>query len=349
MRNANAIEKKLGPNDTCWCGSGRKYKKCHQGSADDRQPESASLPADNALSRIGNMLKRSRTKFDVPNPIMPGVVSPTRAVPDSIARPDYALTGQPRAREPRNLAKNSEQIARMRRSGALARKVLEKVLASVRAGITTDELDAIGHEEAIRHGAYPSPLNYRGFPKSICTSVNEVICHGIPDSRALQDGDIVNCDVTVYFDGMHGDCSETVMIGDVDDASRQLVAATRESLEAAISIVRPGARLRDIGRAIEDVVVPRGYSVVRDFAGHGIGEVFHMRPSVVHYYDRNATLEFVPGMTFTIEPMINQGVADCVVWDDEWTAVTADLGRSAQFEHTVLVTAGGVELLTAPR
>ena len=324
---------KLGPNDVCWCGSGRKYKKCHQ-------------PRDllNALSGA-----EARTAPPNPRPVRPGTVSPRRPVPDHIPKPDYALRadGRPGPRA-KDVIKNAGQIARMRSACQAARQVLETCKAAVRPGITTDELDRIAHEAYIALGGYPSTLGYCGYPKSTCTSVNEVICHGIPDNRPLEEGDIVNIDVTIYLDGMHGDCSETVAVGAIDDDSRRLIAVTRECLLAGIGAIRPGGQIRDIGRAICAVAEPKGYGVVRAFVGHGVGERFHMDPQVPHYYDSAATYEMVPGLTFTVEPMINQGTWKHTVWKDGWTAVTADLKRSAQHEHTVLVTERGVEILTLP-
>ena len=282
-------------------------------------------------------------------PIVLGQVSPMRAVPEAIARPEYAATGQPapRATTPDACVKRTpDAIDRMRRAGAVARAVLEEVLAAVAVGVRTEALDVIAHEAALRHGAYPSPLNYRGFPKSLCTSVNEVICHGIPDDRPLEDGDIVNCDVTVYLDGMHGDCSETVFVGRPDAASRRLVEVTYDALMAAIAVVKPGLRINEIGNVIGKIAKANGLGVVRDFAGHGIGERFHMPPTVAHYFDRRITQRVVEGMTFTIEPMLTLGSADSRMLGDGWTAVTADRSRSAQFEHTILVTATGAEVLT---
>ncbi len=248
--------------------------------------------------------------------------------------------------------KSAEQIARMRRSCRLAREVLDVTKRAVAPGVTTDALDAIAHEACIERGAYPSPLGYRSgsliYPNSICTSVNEVICHGIPDSRPLEAGDIVNLDVTVFYEGMHGDVSETLLVGEVDAESRRLVEVTRRCLELGIAQVRPGAPLNAIGRAIERHATEHGFSVVKEFVGHGLGEVFHMEPQVPHYYVPELIAPLLAGMTFTLEPMINAGTWHHVIRDDGWTAETADLERSAQFEHTVLVTPTGVEVLTLP-
>lgn len=282
-------------------------------------------------------------------PVMIGQVSPMRTVPAHIPRPEYAETGRParRVSTPEATVKRTpEAIERMRRAGALAREVLEIALAAVKPGVRTDEIDAIVHEATIARGAYPSPLNYHGFPKSLCTSVNEVICHGIPDDRALREGDIVNCDITLYYDGMHGDCSETVFVGEPDPASARLVELTYEAMMAGIKVVKPGTRFNEIGRVIGAFARKHKLGVVRDFAGHGIGEYFHMPPTVTHYYDRHLLLRMVEGMTFTIEPMLTLGTHQSLTLADGWTAITTDRSRTAQFEHTVLVTKTGVEILT---
>ena len=277
--------------------------------------------------------------------VRPGLVGLRRQVPASIGRPPYAETGRPPAtRGP--AVQSADVIERMRVSGRLAAEVLIEVGAAVAPGVTTDELDAIAHEASIRRDCYPSPLNYRGFPKSLCTSVTEVICHGIPDSRALVDGDIVNLDVTVYHDGVHGDTNATFLVGDVDDASRHLVRETRAAMYAGIAAVRPGALVNEIGRAIETHADASGLGVVREFIGHGIGEQFHGGLQILHYYDPRADTVIETGMTFTIEPMITLGSPELHLWDDGWTAVTNDGSRSAQFEHTMVVTDDGAELLT---
>jgi len=270
-----------------------------------------------------------------------------RSVPDGIERPSYADSGEPVVwDEPR--VKSPEIIERMRHAGKVAAEVLALAGEFVRPGITTDEIDEYVHGLSIERGAYPSPLNYHGYPKSVCTSVNEVICHGIPDDRALEPGDIVNCDVTLFLDGVHGDTSATYCVGEVDDTSRRLVDVTRECMMLGIEAARPGGVVRDIGRAIEAHAGRHGFGVVRAFVGHGIGERFHTAPHVPHYDDPDSTTELVPGMVFTVEPMITMGDWRAVVWDDGWTAVTADGRRSAQFEHTVLVTDRGPEILTVP-
>jgi methionyl aminopeptidase len=229
----------------------------------------------------------------------------------------------------------------------VAAEVLGTTADALRVGITTDELDAVCHQATLSRGAYPSPLNYHGYPKSVCTSVNEVICHGIPDSRPLGDGDIVNLDVTVYLDGVHGDTNATFAVGSADAASQRLIVVTRECLELGIAAVQPGRPISDIGRAIQRHAESAGFGVVRNYCGHGIGEVFHSRPQIPHYYEPSASTVMEPGMTFTIEPMITLGTWRHVAWDDGWTAVTADGRRTAQFEHTVLVTDSGADVLTA--
>jgi methionyl aminopeptidase len=276
-------------------------------------------------------------------PVRAGRVSAFRAVPASIPRPPYApdVAGLVPAVPP------DEFEDRMRAAGRAAREVLLELREVVRPGMTTDELDRTCHDACIARGGYPSPLHYKGFPKSLCTSVNEVICHGIPDDRVLDDGDIVNCDVTIYLDGVHGDTNATFLVGDVDDEGRRLVQVTQESLWKAIDEVRPGAPLNAVGRAIQTHAEAAGFSVVRAFVGHGVGEEFHTAPAVPHYYDPSLDVVLTPGLTFTIEPMINEGSWELGrIWSDGWTAPTRDGSRSAQFEHTLLVTPIGVEVCT---
>jgi methionyl aminopeptidase len=302
-------------NEACWCGSGRKYKRCHK-------------PLE------GRVLQ--------------GIVSPMRSVPSHIARPPYAATGRVE-RWAEDRVKSPEIIERMRHAGKVAAEILRLAGEMVRPGMTTDEIDVFVHEATIESGAYPSPLNYSHYPKSVCTSVNEVICHGIPDSRALLDGDIINLDVTAFIGGVHGDTNATFLVGDVDAASRDLVKITEECMWHGIEAVVPGRPLSDIGRAIENHAKKHHLGVVRAFIGHGIGEQFHTDVQVLHYYDERATMVMRPGMTFTIEPMITMGSwQHRMVFDDDWTAVTTDGKRTAQFEHTCLVTDEGVDVLTAP-
>ncbi|MAP74253.1 MAG: type I methionyl aminopeptidase [Planctomycetaceae bacterium] len=277
--------------------------------------------------------------------VQQGLISPKRNVPGTIARPPYALTGDP-GPSILPLTRTSSEIKSMRKAGAIAAEVLLHVGEKVTAGISTDKLDEIAHDEIIRQGAYPSPLNYRGFRKSICTSVNEVVCHGIPDSRQLQEGDIVNIDVTVFYEGVHGDTSVTFLVGEVDEHSQHLVDVTRAALYKGMDSVRNGSRVCDIGKAIEKHAHSNQLSVVREFIGHGVGPEFHSSLAIPHYYDRRATTELVTGMSFTIEPMLNLGGHTLQMWDDTWTVVTTDGRRSAQFEHTLIVTDDGFEIMT---
>lgn len=279
-------------------------------------------------------------------PVVGGTVTPRRPVPSSIARPEYVDREAP-APYTGGEVKDAETIKRMRHAGRVAAEALAAAGAAVAPGVTTDELDRVAHESMLAAGAYPSTLGYRHFPKSCCTSVNEVVCHGIPDDRPLADGDIVNIDVTAFVGGVHGDTNATFLVGDVDEESRLLVERTREALRRGIKAVAPGRQINVIGRVIESYAKRFGYGVVRDYTGHGIGTGFHTGLIIPHYdaapgYD--TVME--PGMTFTIEPMLNIGTPDCRVWDDDWTVVTADLARSAQFEHTILVTDRGAEVLT---
>ncbi len=325
----------LAANDPCHCGSGRKYKRCHRIA--DVDPERAAA----------EQAQREEAVREAEMYVKAGKQSPRREVPADIPRPPYANDpkGRPGVRES-SAPKDAETLVKMRRAGQAAAEILQLVGAAVRPGITTDELDAIAHEECIKRGGYPSPLGYNGFPKSLCTSVNEVICHGIPDSTVLKDGDIVNCDVTIYLDGVHGDTNATFFVGEVDEASRKLVAVTKECLDKGIAAVKPGATVRDIGKAIQAHAEGNGYGVVRSFVGHGIGRAFHSEPQVYHYDNPQARLVLEPGMTFTIEPMITIGDWRHDLWPDGWTAVTKDRSRTAQFEHTLVVTDTGAEILT---
>jgi methionyl aminopeptidase len=279
--------------------------------------------------------------------LAPGILSPHREVPPSIERPAYV--GKPRPdRFTGAEIKDEQTIARMRVAGRIAAQAMAAVAEHIAPGVTTDELDRVGHEFLCDHGAYPSTLGYRGFPKSLCTSVNEVICHGIPDSTVLQDGDIVNIDITAFLGGVHGDTDATYYVGEVDEQSRALVERTREALERAIKAVRPGRPVSVIGRVIESYARRFGYGVVRDFTGHGIGTAFHSGLVIPHYDDESYDTVMETGMTFTIEPMLNLGTDAWEMWDDGWTVVTRDGRRSAQFEHTLLVTETGAEVLTLP-
>ncbi|TDD36666.1 type I methionyl aminopeptidase [Nonomuraea terrae] len=278
--------------------------------------------------------------------LQPGRVSPLRKVPAHIERPEYVGKKRPRTGE--SDVKSPEMIERMRVAGKIAAQALEEVAKHIQPGVTTDELDRIGHEFLIDQGAYPSTLGYKGYPKSLCTSINEVICHGIPDDTVLRDGDIVNIDITAYIGGVHGDTDATYLVGEVDEESRLLVERTREAMMRAIKAVAPGRQLNVVGRVIEAYAKRFGYGVVRDFTGHGIGTTFHSGLMVPHYDDPSLRVELVPGMTFTIEPMLTLGTIEYDIWPDKWTAVTKDRKRTAQFEHTIVVTETGSEILTLP-
>jgi methionyl aminopeptidase len=278
--------------------------------------------------------------------LQPGRISPPRSVPAGIARPEYVGRRAPRLGE-RDI-KDPETIERMRVAGHLAAQALTEVGRHVAPGVSTDELDRIGHEFLIDHGAYPSTLGYRGYPKSLCTSLNEVICHGIPDDTIIADGDIVNIDITAFIGGVHGDTNATFLAGNVDTKSRLLVERTQEAMMRGIRAVAPGRPLNAVGRVIESYARRFGYGVVRDFTGHGIGQTFHSGLVVPHFDDPAVGVIMEPDMTFTIEPMLTLGTVEYDIWPDGWTVVTADRKRTAQFEHTIVVTADGYEILTVP-
>lgn len=242
--------------------------------------------------------------------------------------------------------KSTREIAAMRRAGRLAAETLHAVGPLVRPGVTTQEINDFVHEDTLRKGARPAPLNYLGFPRSVCTSINHVVCHGIPGASKLREGDIVNVDVTHLLDGFHGDTSATFYVGQPSEDAKKVTEIARRSLELGIAEVKPGARLGDVGAAIQNFAEGLGCGVVTDFVGHGIGREFHEEPKVSHVGVRGRGERLRPGMTFTIEPMINLGSPEVEVLDDDWTAVTADGSLSAQFEHTLLVTEDGVEILT---
>lgn len=285
---------KLTRNDSCWCGSGIKYKKCH-------------LEMDQRLEEL------EKKGYMIP---------------------------------PHNIIKTDEQVAGIRRACQLGRDILDKLEGIIAPGMTTDYINTWVHEYTIAHGAYPAPLDYNGYPKSVCTSLNEVICHGIPGSRVLQDGDIMNVDVTCILDGYYGDTSRMYLIGNPSAEARQLVGIARECMYLGIEQVRPYNRVGDIAFAIEQHARKFGYSVVQDYGGHGVGLEFHEEPFVQHYGDRDCGMVLVPNMVFTVEPMINAGTYKCRVLDDNWTAVTLDGSLSAQWEHTVCVTETGFEILS---
>jgi methionyl aminopeptidase len=278
--------------------------------------------------------------------VAPGTVSPRRAVSTHIGRPEYVDRPRP-APYTGPEVKDAETVEKMRIAGRIAANAMAAAASVIAPGVTTDEIDRVGHEYLLDHGAYPSTLGYKGFPKSLCTSVNEVICHGIPDDRELDDGDIVNIDITAYIHGVHGDTDATYLVGTVDDESRLLVERTHEAMHRGIAAARPGRAINVIGRVIESYARRFGYGVVRDFTGHGIGAAFHSGLVVPHYDAAPAHATVIEaGMTFTVEPMLNLGGPEWDLWDDGWTVVTRDRRRSAQFEHTILVTDDGPEILT---
>ena len=280
--------------------------------------------------------------------LAPGSVSPARHVPERIERPEYMFHSGPE-RVTASDVKDAATIRRIREAGRIAAGALEAVGAAVAPGVTTDELDRVGHDFLVAHGAYPSCLGYMGFPKSLCTSINEVICHGIPDDRPLQEGDIVNVDITAYKDGVHGDTCAMFEVGAVDEESHLLVERTRNAMMRGIKAVGPGRQINVIGRVIEAYAKRFHYGVVRDYTGHGVGEAFHSGLVVPHYDaapQYNTVME--PGMVFTIEPMLTLGGVEWEQWDDGWTVVTADRSRTAQFEHTIVVTEDGAQILTLP-
>ena len=289
-------------------------------------------------------MKSTSGKSSVGN-LTPGVISPMRQVPPTILRPEYVGKKAPTKATDSDI-RDLETIEKMRIAGRIAAGALIEVGKHVKPGITTDELDRIGHEYVCDHGAYPSTLGYRGFPKSLCSSLNEVICHGIPDSTVVQDGDICNIDITAFIHGVHGDTNATFLAGEVDEESRLLVERTEESLTRAIAAVQPGRPINVIGRVIESYAKRFGYGVVRDFTGHGVGTTFHTGLIVPHYDTDDFDTIMEVGMTFTIEPMLTLGTHKWDMWKDNWTVVTKDRRRSAQFEHTLVVTENGAEILT---
>jgi methionyl aminopeptidase len=284
---------------------------------------------------------------DATGHLIPGRIGPQRAVDASIVRPEYVGRPAP-AKHVGGDVYDEETIARIRAAGTIAADAIAAVGAAVRAGVTTDELDRIGHEYVTGHGAYPSTLGYRGFPKSVCSSVNEVVCHGIPDDTVLEPGDIVNIDITAYLDGVHGDSNRTFIVGGASDEVTQLVERTEEALRRGIKAAMPGRRVNVIGRAIEMYAKRFGYGVVRDFTGHGVGTSFHSGLIIPHYDTDRFDTEIVPGMVFTIEPMLTLGTHEWDGWDDDWTIVTRDRSITAQFEHTIVVRETGAEILTLP-
>jgi methionyl aminopeptidase len=330
-------------------GSGGTSAQYHTGSGSPTVQDfgPAKFVMDHGRERVDRM-----PGFNYAGSLRPARVTPDRSLPESILRPDYWHTGQPRA-EAQHPARDNpplltpEQIGRMRTACVLGREILDAAHRAVRPGVTTDEIDRVVHEAHVEAGAYPAPLHYHDFPKSVCTSVNEVVCHGIPDLRELQEGDIVNVDVSPILDGVHSDLNETFCVGNVDPKKKALIKATHDALFAAIDMCKPGTLYRDLGGAITKHVNAQGFAVDKTYCGHGIGECFHCSPNIPHYAGNKAKFVMKPGHCFTIEPMINAGSWKDTHWPDGWTAVTKDGQPSAQFEHTLLVNETGVEILTA--
>lgn len=327
----------------CFRGEWKRHRKLHGQDGN----------AGRSLDNSGKRRRAVFENFDYTGDLRVGNVKlPIRTVPSHIAKPDYASTGKPVAEERFNRTAtsfrilNNDEISRMRKVCFLAREVLDIAVRAAKVGVTTEKIDEIVHNACIERDAYPSPLNYYGFPKSCCTSVNEVICHGIPDDRELQDGDILNIDISLYHDGMHGDLNETICIGTVSEDAKKLVRVAHDAMWAGIKQVKPGTLIRELGASIEKVT-KNNFSVVRSYCGHGVHEMFHTAPNVPHYRKNKAVGICKEGMTMTIEPMINAGSWRDVLWPDKWTAVTADGSLSAQFEHTLLITDKGVDILTA--
>lgn len=277
--------------------------------------------------------------------LLPGRVSPQRLVPGKIARPEYV--GRP-APAPHSGGDryDTETVSRIRHASLVAARALDLVLKSAKPGMTTDDLDAVGHDYLISQGAYPSTLGYRGFPKSLCSSMNEIVCHGIPDDTVLNDGDLLNIDISAYIDGVHGDTNATVLIGDAREELQLLVERTREAMLRGIKAAAVGRQVNIIGRTIESYAKRFGYGVVREFTGHGVGTSFHTGLIIPHYDDPDYDTVIEPGMVFTVEPMLTLGSADWDLWQDGWTVSTKDKKFTAQFEHTILITESGPEILT---
>lgn len=286
---------KLGRNDRCWCGSGKKYKSCHE---------------------------KSDEKYMTP------FLTQGYPIPD------------------RSLILSPEQIEGVKNSAKVSVAIMDAINEMIGEGVTTDEIDKLVYKMTKEAGGIPAPLNYEGFPKSCCTSVNDVICHGIPDDTVLKNGDIINVDVTTIVDGYYSDMSRMYLIGDVSDEAKKLVDATKEMMMLGINTIRPYMPVAEIGNAIHDLADKYGYGVVRALCGHGVGLEFHADPVVNHFRSKEKSMILVPGMVLTVEPMINMGGYECDILDDDWTVVTRDGSLSAQWEHTVVVTDTGAEILT---
>jgi methionyl aminopeptidase len=277
--------------------------------------------------------------------LTPGRISPQRPVPPTIPRPEYVGKVGPAPYDQGDVF-DADTIALIAESGRIASDAISLVAEAIVPGVTTDELDRIAHEYVVAHGAYPSTLGYRGYPKSICTSVNEVICHGIPDNTVLIDGDIINIDITAFKNGVHGDTNRTFVVGTGTQEAVDLVERTKLALDRGIKAVAPGRQVNVIGRAIEMYAARFGYGVVRDYTGHGVGRAFHSGLIIPHYDAPQYDDVMEPGMVFTIEPMLTLGGVEADIWADDWTVTTRDKSLTAQFEHTLVVTERGAEVLT---
>ncbi|SDO46796.1 methionyl aminopeptidase [Cryobacterium flavum] len=277
--------------------------------------------------------------------LIPGTVSPTRSVPSHIVRPEYVGKKGPSPFTGSDVY-STEKIDLIRESGRIAAEAIAAVGRAIVPGVTTEQLDQIGHDYLVANDAYPSTLGYRGYPKSLCSSVNEVICHGIPDNTVLENGDIVNIDITAYKNGVHGDTNVTFIVGEATDEVTLLVERTREALARGIKAVAPGRQVNVIGRTIESYAKRFNYGVVRDYTGHGVGEAFHSGLIIPHYDAPQYDTVMEVGMVFTIEPMLTLGTSDWDIWSDDWTVLTRDRSMTAQFEHTLVVTERGAEILT---
>ncbi|KAL4641625.1 methionine aminopeptidase 1 [Arapaima gigas] len=332
----------------CFKGSWSTHKLLHKKAKEDKTRSDTKKNIENDTNTDPWPGYRYTGKLRPHYPL-----TPMRPVPANIQRPDYADHPLGISELEQSLKGTSqikilspEDIEGMRVVCKLAREVLDVAALMVKPGVTTEEIDHAVHLACTARNCYPSPLNYYNFPKSCCTSVNEVICHGIPDRRPLQEGDILNVDITVYRNGYHGDLNETFFVGDVDEGAKKLVQTTYECLMQAIDSVKPGVRYRELGNIIQKHAQANGFSVVRSYCGHGIHKLFHTAPNVPHYAKNKAVGVMKPGHVFTIEPMICEGGWQDETWPDSWTAVTRDGKRSAQFEHTLLVTETGCEILT---
>ncbi|XP_037866936.1 methionine aminopeptidase 1D, mitochondrial isoform X1 [Bombyx mori] len=297
------------------------------------------------IKSIGRSWRSNVKKFGIYEKVLPVETTPSRVVPDTIERPDYLARGKQLTLPCLPEIKDDNQLKGMRTSCKLASTILSQVQNFIKPGVTTDDIDQLVHSLIIKAGAYPSPLHYKGFPKSICTSVNNVAVHGIPDLRPLSDGDIVNVDITVFLHGFHGDCSKTFKVGNVDDRGLQLVEITEQCLGIGIGTCGPGVPFSEIGASIQRHARRNGLTVIPSIVGHGIGQYFHGPPDIYHIRNRYPGV-MKAGMTFTIEPVVSHGTQNTVLLDDGWTILTEDGSRTSQIEHTVLITDDGVEILT---